>query len=113
MLHLVMYQVIQFVHYGMATTYRDALTRALDSRQEHDVRDDAAERVALGYATMLDELGDEMLPKIGAAYLVVLEALGLTPRARAAATRGQVTAPAAAERNPADELRDRRNRRHA
>jgi hypothetical protein len=70
--------------------------------------DGAAERLALRYAELLDT-DPEALPRVGPALLSVLDALLLTPRARARG-RGQVSddrQPA----SPLDELRARRERR--
>ncbi|MBW0136852.1 terminase small subunit [Pseudonocardia abyssalis] len=69
--------------------------------------DQAAVELAVSYARAIDE-GAE-LHKIGPLLLSALEALLLTPRARAAALKkGTDDKPAA---NPLDELRERRARR--
>lgn len=71
-----------------------------------DARDDAARFLARYYAATIDDNPDQ-LEQLGPKLLVTLEALGLTPRARSAATQG---APSAGT-NPLDQLRDRRARR--
>ena len=52
-----------------------------------EAQDDAAKRLALEYAAQLDG-GKVDLSKVGRQYLDVLAALGLTPAARAALTKG-------------------------
>lgn len=70
-------------------------------------RDAAAAALALTYARDIDAGGD--LAKLGPALLAVLEALGLTPRARKAVKiDGQQ--PSA---NPLDALAERRRARRA
>lgn len=72
-------------------------------------RDKAVADLALTYATQVDEGGP--LEKLGPPLLAALEALGMSPRARAAATRGGK--PDDAERkSPLDELRERRARKN-
>jgi hypothetical protein len=71
--------------------------------------DSAAERLALRYAELLDT-DPEALPKVGPALLSVLDALLLTPRARARG-RGQVSDGRQPPASPLDELRARRERR--
>lgn len=70
-------------------------------------RDDAAVRLAKHYATLLDGGADAV--KMGPAYLACLEALGMTPRARAAIA-GKGVAPGGTGDNPLDRLRARRVR---
>ena len=73
-----------------------------------DARDGAARELAGVYARQLDE-DPELLADLGPKLLAALEALGLTPRARAAALKGGQSAA----RNPLDELRVRRAERAA
>lgn len=66
--------------------------------------DQGAVRLALTYAQAID-LG-EPVEKVGPPLLAVLEALGMTPRARAAITKGGTSASPSA--SPLDELRAKR-----
>ncbi|GLI00316.1 hypothetical protein Pa4123_55920 [Phytohabitans aurantiacus] len=80
-------------------------------------KDQAAAELALTYARAIDAGGD--LTRLGPQLLTALEALMLTPRARAAALKvvgGDSSTPAAAPAapapgNPLDELRQRRTAR--
>lgn len=83
-----------------------------------DPRDQAAVELALTYAAALDDAGHECeecgrsggdLTKLGPALLATLEALLMSPRARAAAKKAVTDAKPAA--NPLDQLADRRARR--
>lgn len=71
-----------------------------------DARDDGARTLALAYAEQIDA-APEMLEPLGPKLLAALESLGLTPKARATATKG---GPGAAA-NPLDQLRARREER--
>lgn len=66
--------------------------------------DQGAAQLAITYARAIDAGGD--LDKLGPQLLAVLEALGMTPRARAAVAKGGPSGNASA--NPLDELRKRR-----
>lgn len=72
-----------------------------------DTRDQAAIDLALAYADAIDDEGD--LAKLGPALLAVLDALLLSPRARAAAKKAVITSEPAA--NPLDDLAAARARR--
>lgn len=71
-------------------------------------RDRAVAALALTYAEQIDAMGD--LTKLGPSLLGALEALQMSPRARAVAhgKGGQNAAPA---KSKLDELRDRRARK--
>lgn len=70
--------------------------------------DNAAAELALTYADQIDEGGD--IGRLGPPLLAALEALGMTPRARAALIKkGEADGPR--QRSPLDELRERRERR--
>ncbi|WP_410669141.1 hypothetical protein [Amycolatopsis sp. cmx-4-68] len=76
-------------------------------------RDSAARELAELYALQID-CDPDALETYGPKLLAVLDALGLTPKARAVATKGGgADEPAAGKRNPADELRARRAARLA
>ena len=79
-----------------------SVTESLEAL-EPDARDGAARDLAVTYARELDT-SPELLAELGPKLLAALDALGMTPRARAAATKGT---PGTA-RNPLDELRARR-----
>lgn len=87
----------------------DALDQAL-SEADHGNIDAAAVRLARTYAEQLDDATGD-LAKIGPRLLDCLEALNLTPRARAKIMKGDANDGQPA--NPLDELRDRRKRRAA
>ena len=70
-----------------------------------DVRDKAAARLALAYASAIDAGGD--LAKLGPPLLAALEALQLSPRARKAVARDE------SPTNPLDQLAQRRARKGA
>lgn len=81
-------------------------------------RDRAALDLALSYAASIDDTDRECeqcgrhggdLAKLGPALLAALEALRMTPRARAAATKAVTSDKPAA--NPLDQLAGRRARR--
>jgi hypothetical protein len=76
---------------------------------EVDERDAGARELAMSYATLIDAATDpwDVMERLGPKLHVTLESLGLTPRARTAATKG---APSVSS-NPLDELRGRRARR--
>src|SRR5688572_27006879 len=86
----------------LETSIRQALAE-LDAQPV----DAGAVELALTYARAID-LGDE-LAKLGPALLAVLDALGMTPKARAAVVKGG--AGGTEHRSPLDELRARRNAR--
>jgi hypothetical protein len=69
--------------------------------------DQAAVQLAIRYAVAID--AGEPVEKCGPPLLVVLEALGMTPKARAAVKGGTSASPSA---SPLDELRARRVRRN-
>lgn len=71
----------------------------------------AAAGLALTVARDVD-LGAD-LAKIGPVLLRVLDALQMTPKARAQAQRGGAPGEPAASRSPLDELRERRARKHS
>jgi len=66
--------------------------------------DQAAVQLALTYAAAVD--AGEPVEKVGPPLLAVMEALGMTPRARAALAKGVTSAGPSA--SPLDELRARR-----
>jgi hypothetical protein len=67
--------------------------------------DQAVVELALVYARRIDEGGDPN--KLGPPLLAVLESLQMTPRSRAATSKGGA-GHATRPRNPLDELRNRR-----
>lgn len=73
-----------------------------------DGRDRAAAELARTYAHDIDSGGD--LAKLGPALLATLEALHMTPRARAA-VRKAAEVTGAKPANPLDELKQRRQQR--
>jgi hypothetical protein len=81
-----------------------------------DPKDAAAHALALRYADAIDSNPDG-LDVFGPKLLRVLDALLLTPRARAAALKGgppsAPDAPVAGQRSPADDLRAKRAARLA
>lgn len=84
---------------------RESVAAAI-AAAETDPRDRGAVDLALAYAADIDA-GEGDLSRLGPALLAVLEALGLTPRARKA-VKNDGQQPAA---NPLDELRVRRGRK--
>lgn len=85
-----------------------AAVRAALGTVENTPQDSGAVRLALTYAEAIDADRDQ-LAKLGPGLLSVLEALALTPRARAAVLgKG---APSASARTPLDQLRERRRAR--
>jgi hypothetical protein len=86
----------------------DALNGAL-IETEQEPRDAAVVALARFYAATIDSVGDavmvETLRDLGPKLLAALEALNMSPRARAA-VKGAVTGGAVA--NPLDELQRRR-----
>lgn len=90
------------------TAVSDALRRALDDVSLTPA-DRAARALAESYAQSIDLGGD--LSKLGPAFLACLTALGMTPAARAALTKGAPVEPA--RTSPLDELRRRRDERRA
>lgn len=69
--------------------------------------DQGAVELALAYAAEIDH-GETPIDKVGPALLTVMEALGATPRARAALAKGVTSVSST---SPLDELRARRNAR--
>jgi hypothetical protein len=97
------------------TTYVTALREAL-SEVDIPSQDTAAVRLAYGYASNLDGGGD--IIKVGPLLLSALDALGMTPRARAALVKGtsggdDSAPPAAPTAIPGalDQIRERRARK--
>lgn len=88
----------------MHSSLAESLQKSLETL-ELLPRDDAAVRLATEYATQLDGGADAV--KMGPAYLACLEALGMTPRARAAiAGRGDPASGSGT--SPLDQLRAKR-----
>jgi hypothetical protein len=84
-----------------------ALTEATTEAQ-----DGGTVMLARYLAAAIDEAPDPIaaLERLGPKLLAVLEALGMSPRARATAAKGATGGPVG---NPLDELRARRHRRAA
>jgi hypothetical protein len=82
-----------------------SVTRSLDALAP-DERDEGARTLALYYAASIDD-DPTQLDALGPKLLAALDALGMTPRARAAATKGATSVGT----NPLDQLRERRTRR--
>lgn len=76
-----------------------------------DPRDRAAAALALTYVSEIEMGGD--LTKLGPSLLAALEALQLTPRARAIAEKGKRNDASTGPRSRLDELRERRARKDA
>ncbi len=94
---------------GNEQTLADAVTAALATVKVTPA-DGGAVRLAGVYAAAIDD-DPAQVGKLGPGLLAVLEALGMSPRARAAiAGKGVKDAPA---RNRLDELRERRRARVA
>lgn len=91
----------------MCMTITDALSEALTAAPIGDV-DAATVELARGYAAEIDAGGD--LGKLGPKLLACLDALLMTPKARAAVVKGGEDEP---ETNPLDDLRERRRKRYA
>lgn len=89
-------------------TLRDALLFAL-ARVDVEDRDQATVALAMSYAAAIDA-NPASLADFGHRYLRALDALMLTPQARAHAARG-VNADQRTEVSPLDELRARRRAR--
>ncbi len=89
-------------------THAEALAVALSTLALGAV-DDAAKRLAVGYAQAIDA-DPAALVKIGHMYLATLAALGLTPAARRAVVAGEVADDG---RRPGDQLGKYRQRRQA
>lgn len=96
---------------------RESVQQAVES-SKLEPRDRPAADLALTYAASIDDTGGECpecerhggdLAKLGPLLLVALEALRMTPRARAAATKAVTNDKPAA--NQLDQLADRRLRR--
>jgi len=92
----------------LAEIVRQALERV--STKDEDA---AAMRLAESYAKAIDDASDkaEALDKLGPKLLAALVELGMTPRARAAATKGGPKDAGDSNRSSLDELRERRERR--
>lgn len=86
----------------------DALDQALTEADHHNI-DAATVQLARSYAEAIDDSTEE-LSKLGPRLLACLEALLLTPQARAKILSGQDDDDEEPT-NPIDELRDRRKRR--
>lgn len=86
---------------------RDVVATALEADPVAPL-DSAVARLALTYASEIDSGGD--LAKLGPALLAALEALHMSPRARAVARRG-VNGVAVPFGGELDELRERRARK--
>lgn len=86
---------------------RESVTNSLQALETDD-RDGAARDLATLYAAEIDADPDQ-LEALGPKLLTALEALGMTPRARSAATKGA----AGAAVNPLDQLQQRRAGRTA
>lgn len=99
----------------MAGQQLQTLTQVIEAvlrTEQPEARDAGAAALMLIYAKNIDEGGD--VAKLGPALLASMEALHLTPRARALAARGVKTSAAtAAPASPLDELRVRRGRKSA
>ena len=87
----------------------EASLREVGRQHEFSEMDLPLIELALSYAFAIDEGGD--LQKLGPPLLGALEALHLSPRARAAAMKGAKTNAPVSSGNPLDELRDRRARK--
>lgn len=91
----------------METAFQDA--SAVDPP---GVRDKAAAELARAFAEQIDlEQDSATLVKLGTAYLTVLEALQMTPRARALAQKGMKGNDPGKPTSRLDELRERRARK--
>lgn len=88
----------------MRSTLAESLQESLETL-ELLPRDHAAVRLAVDYAEKLDDGADAI--KMGPAYLACLEALGMTPRARAAIT-GRGDPASGPGTRPLDQLRAKR-----
>lgn len=85
-----------------------AVNDALESMELQD-EDQATAELARAYARNID--ARQPIEKVGPALLACLDALLMTPRARAAVMKGAPGAGAAKPSNPIDELRERRRAR--
>lgn len=85
----------------------DVVQKALDSLDVDD-RDQGAAELALTYARDIDAGGE--LTKLGPALLACLDALHMTPRARAA-VRKAAEVTGAQPASPLDELQQQRRKR--
>lgn len=92
------------------TRIKTAVQRAIKAHQTATPADAGVAALALAYASVIDDDGQD-IQKIGPLLLVALEALLMSPRARAAVMRG---APSAVIVDaPIDEIRRRRAQRRA
>jgi len=89
---------------------QQSVQRALDTEQR-EPRDEAVAALALAYAAEIDAGEEGILDKLGPKLLASLEALQMSPRARAIAKRG-AAADAPARKSRMDELRERRARKN-
>lgn len=87
----------------------EAALREVGSQHEFSESDYPLMEMVLKYAKTIDQGGD--LQKLGPGYLNGLEALLLSPRARAAAMRGAKTGGTTPGASKLDELRARRSRK--
>lgn len=94
-------------------TLRDVVDAALTA-ESTEPGDEAVAELARRYAAAIDAGFDNPadVAKVGAALLSALEALHLSPRARAAAQKG-LKPSGASPRTRLDELRERRARKDA
>jgi hypothetical protein len=101
-------------------TMRNRVDQALEAVELRE-SDGAAVELARRYADEIDRwesgsgdpdyAGEDGLKVYGPKLLQALDALGLTPKARSAVTKGGVP-NASAGSNPVDEIRERRAQRH-
>lgn len=90
----------------MGMTVADALSDALETAATSGA-DGATIELAKRYAAEID--AGEDLAKLGPKLLACLDALLMTPKARAAVVKGGEDEP---ETNPLDDLRERRRKRY-
>lgn len=91
-------------------TMHDAVQRALDAEPCGE-RDKAVAALALLYADEIDACEEGALKDVGPKLLQALEALQMSPRARAIAKKG-AAADGPARQSKMDELRERRARKN-
>lgn len=91
-------------------TLESALRLALFEMEVFPI-DEATVTLALGYATAIDRV-PEQISKLGPQLLACLESLLMTPRSRAAVVKG-ASHDQPKRRSPLDELRERRDKRTA
>lgn len=100
--------------YRRISSVEEALRRAL-LEEEPARRDLATVELAMRYARAIDktQADPDTLRKVGPPFLAALEALNMSPRARAAKMKGGVEGadPTIGDVNPLDELADARARK--